>query len=740
MDFLPTFDSYALVFTTGAAGMGTSIVLMYLYQATFGSIFLHVGLISTLFMFGLAIGSAVATRHTTDPMAGSSRLLQVAMLIQALLCAAILLTVGRLTHSGFAAAFVVSGLVNGIYVPLAVRRLHAAGVLPPSAGAWIEALDSLGGAAGGMVAGLVLLPLFGASYALVMLALLPLINVAAAFPQASQRGRLPCQPQSDSCKPMIPSLLCDHGGAEHSRDWIRPAGYVLFGITVFVLVAGLLLRRGGTEDMKIAFLEFARSASGRNELRAKKAVLPDGKTLDYFITTNPTPVAASAGERYVFATDTFAPDIVGYGGSITLAVVIEADGTLRDVTVLRSDETPAYLDYLKSWLQSLLGKNLFAHDPVRDVDAVTGATLTSSAIIRILRKAGPDFAGSVLGRKIDPALPEIIPTPPLSETVWLVTALAAALALRAWPSRWLRRGFLVLVVVLSGFVFNSQYSLAHVFSLLGLTIPPFGRGMAFLLVIGVPVLVAMFGNIYCGYLCPFGALQELTGDLRPASVRTDVDKNTWAYGRLVKYLLLGVITLMFATTFAPAMATCDPLVTIFAHGRSYLLPFRAVLLVGLAFFYPRFWCRNLCPTGAFLSLLNGIRLLKRLSPAVNPRACIYGVTERSDLDCLCCDRCRRPGRLEREALARPSGCSAARPGSALMLAAVAVLATALAIQAAAIRRAEITGAGARGRVDTIGRGARPVDMKLLRRLIEQDKLSGHEASFYKAATDGPSQP
>jgi len=40
----------------------------------------------------------------------------------------------------------------------------------------------------------------------------------------------------------------------------------------------------------------------------------------------------------------------------------------------------------------------------------------------------------------------------------------------------------------------------------------------------------------------------------------------------------------------------------------------------------------------------------------------------------------------------------------------------------------------------IGRGARPVDMKLLRSLIEQGKLSDREARFYKTAPGEPPHP
>ena len=228
--------------------------------------------------------------------------------------------------------------------------------------------------------------------------------------------------------------------------------------------------------------------------------------------------------------------------------------------------------------------------------------------------------------------------------------------------------------------------------------------------------------------------------MRPPSLRTDPDKAAWAYGRLVKYLLLALMTLLFATTLKSTLASDDPLVTVFAHGRSLILLCLATLLVGLAFLYPRFWCRTICPAGAFLSLLNGIRLLRRLTPSVSPPACIYGVREGRDLDCLCCDRCRRPGHQEQQALTRPLIWTAAPSVNAGLLVSSVALALIIAVQTAATWRGEIAERRAQGQAEMIGRGARPADMKRLRYLIDQGNLSDREALFYKSAPDRPSHP
>jgi len=56
------FDSGFLVFSAGLVGIGVVIVLMYLYQTRFGSLYLYIGVISSVFMLGLTSGAAVI-RH-----------------------------------------------------------------------------------------------------------------------------------------------------------------------------------------------------------------------------------------------------------------------------------------------------------------------------------------------------------------------------------------------------------------------------------------------------------------------------------------------------------------------------------------------------------------------------------------------------------------------------------------------------------------------------------------------------
>jgi polyferredoxin len=195
-------------------------------------------------------------------------------------------------------------------------------------------------------------------------------------------------------------------------------------------------------------------------------------------------------------------------------------------------------------------------------------------------------------------------------------------------------------LLVMGVLFNLQYSTQHVMALLSLRSPGNWLSGSFVLVFLVPLLVLLFGNVYCGYLCPFGALQELVGDLRPRRWATDPGKQVWRYGRSAKYGLLLLVVVLFALTRDFVVLSADPLITIFSVLRDWWALTLAALVVLLSLVFRRYWCRNLCPAGAFLALLCGVRLLKRFTPPTGPSRCDLGVRAASELDCMCCDRCR----------------------------------------------------------------------------------------------------
>jgi polyferredoxin len=159
--------------------------------------------------------------------------------------------------------------------------------------------------------------------------------------------------------------------------------------------------------------------------------------------------------------------------------------------------------------------------------------------------------------------------------------------------------------------------------------------LGFVLLSGV-----LFGQVWCGCLCPFGAAQEFLSRLgRRLGLRRYAHRPLDLRLRFLKYLLLGLMLIAVLLYDEPFWATFNPMQHAFGqHLAGWVLLVLGVSLGG-ALFYVRFWCRYFCPFGAFLSLSNKFALLQRLAPPRRFEHCDLGVRDEFDVDCIRCNRC-----------------------------------------------------------------------------------------------------
>ncbi|MBN2307467.1 MAG: 4Fe-4S binding protein [Candidatus Hydrogenedentes bacterium] len=704
------FDGYALVFSVGLAGMSLSIVLMFVYQSQYGALFLYIGLITSLFMFGSFLGSLASERFLAGRVQEGRVLLPLCLFLHLDIILAIYGLPAAAPQAVYALLFLLCGAATGCYFPIAAHRMKQAGRSPGAAGSRLELLDHAGGAAGAAVTGLALLPLLGVPSTVGVMALLVAANLVPR---------------------LVPGHRDPHALAGDGFErFVRPCGYALLGIGALLVI---VFHMGGRLEAARAHRHLeavARRMTQDAALRAEEARLDDGSPCPYFETSG---VDEAHPPGYVFSTEGLARGVYGYAGPVDLAVYVDADGALLDIEVLASHETPAYLDFVSRWTRCLAGTPLFAAESLAQVDALTGATLTSEAILRTLEAAGNTFASAALGADTGPApgrTPGLVP----DRAFLLLTALtAAAIVLRLRPNPTVRRVFLAAALVCAGFWLNAQYSSQHVISLLAGQSAGLRLNGPFFLVFVMPVVVILFGNVYCGYLCPFGAAQELLGDLRPERFHTDPPKRIWRYARCVKYALLLVAVALFATSRSAAVLAADPLTTIFGSARTAAAIAITAAVMALAILYRRFWCRNLCPAGAFLALLNRANLLGRIPgrvgrivPGTRPAHCDLGVRHARELDCIRCDRCRYA-----DAAARGPEEAPHSDGWLVLVFSCAVI-----VLAAVFCDAAVSNLRSELEPEVIVRStgaARDVDTGRIQRMIERGELSDHEADFYREA-------
>jgi hypothetical protein len=597
------------------------------------------------------------------------------------------------------------------------------GFHPGEAGSRLETADHLGACVGGLAASLLMLPVLGATTTLLVLIGLLLANVPAAVAALWRR-----EPTA--------SVRTGH-------PWVTYAGYVLLGIAAWVVISSNVLTAAGAR-LQPTLPEYAVQAlAGGQNAREAAVTLPDSaRRARYFVLSQ----VEAPLSGYILSSADFAPAVQGFGGRINLAMHIDDKGALVDFLVVQSNETPTYLDLVRGWLPGLKGRDLFAPQPFAGVDTVTGATISSEAILAALQESSRQFAAQVLGKEIAAAGERSVPAAtwrryvPDLAVLYLPATFAAAILVTLWGGFWSRLAVLVLTFIVGGLVLNAQYSSEQIVTLLSLEVPAAGLGGTFLLVLGVPLLVVLFGNLYCGYVCPFGAAQELLGYLLPRRLKPAVPNTQMGPGRFVRYGVLFVLIIAFFLSRNRTTLAGDPLIRIFSFQLSssslnwpaWMWGILAVALGG-SVLVVRFWCRYLCPAGAFLSLLNHFTLLRRWLPEKRFGRCEFGLTTGEHVDCIHCDRCRHPVTEGGDAESRVS---AAGVSSYPFLAAVMIVGVLMAgVSVSRFRRVMPTMLEAPAA--TVGTAGQPrdVDLQRIRTLIEQGRLSNKEAGHYKKLDD-----
>ncbi len=188
-----------------------------------------------------------------------------------------------------------------------------------------------------------------------------------------------------------------------------------------------------------------------------------------------------------------------------------------------------------------------------------------------------------------------------------------------------RHLFLIITVVFIGWSWGGQLSIVNVFTFLQAFMSDFSWDLflldpvIFILWGAAAVTMILWGRaVYCGWLCPFGALQELM-NIFARYIKIPQFELPWAvHERLwaIKYLiLLGLFGLsMESLALAEQFAEVEPFKTTFLLKFDRELPFvlyaSALLIINI--FNRKFFCRYLCPLGAALSTSNSIRLFSWL--------------------------------------------------------------------------------------------------------------------------------
>ncbi|VAW81151.1 Nitrous oxide reductase maturation protein NosR [hydrothermal vent metagenome] len=388
------------------------------------------------------------------------------------------------------------------------------------------------------------------------------------------------------------------------------------------------------------------------------------------------PLAAPVydGDRllgYVLRTTDVAPIPAYSGKPITLLVGLGLDGRITGLQILKHSEPILAAGVsekdLKHYVDQYHGVSVRERVKLGGaerkgyvvIDGLTGATITAmvmnatvmKAIRKVARSRGiplPVTSGAAAQATVsdDPPVNSQAPAWWMGETSepfwvmvwrerqWQIIVLSIALGIlvlillfQDWLTcrpkllKYIRVGYLLFTLIFIGWYNLAQLSIIHVLTFINSILHQFSweaflvDPLIFILWGFVALTLLLWGRgVYCGWLCPFGALQELICkiarrlNIREYQFPAVVHERLTALKYVIFVALFGLS--LQSIGYAAMAAEVEPFKTaiVLHFNRGGVFLAYAVALLVIAVFNRKFFCKYLCPLGAALAIPAPLRI------------------------------------------------------------------------------------------------------------------------------------
>jgi NosR/NirI family nitrous oxide reductase transcriptional regulator len=379
---------------------------------------------------------------------------------------------------------------------------------------------------------------------------------------------------------------------------------------------------------------------------------------------------------YVLRTTDIAPIPAYSGEPITLLVGIDLDGRITGLEITQHSEPILVVGVseqdLRHYVEQYRGVSVqervkiggAPRDGYVTIDGITGASITAMVMNATVMKAVQKVAES-RGIPRQTAAEESVASGIVEESgqasattsqekpVWWLGETSEPFWAGVWRERWwqvavlcvaltvltfillfqdwltrrpgllrvVRTGFLLFTLVFIGWFTLAQLSVIHVLTFINAILHQFSwesflvDPLIFILWGFVALTLLLWGRgVYCGWLCPFGALQELLHQLAqrlgiPEYRFPDVVHERLTALKYVIFVALFGLSLQ-SIGHAARAAEVEPFKTaiVMHFNRDGIFLWYALALVLIAVFNRKFFCKYLCPLGAALAIPAPLRI------------------------------------------------------------------------------------------------------------------------------------
>lgn len=370
----------------------------------------------------------------------------------------------------------------------------------------------------------------------------------------------------------------------------------------------------------------------RSEVESLKEVFPQA---DYFSgkLSNPPHYLAykatvSTHEKrvigYVFVTTELTEEGQGYSGPIKALVGLDSNGKITGIKILEHTETLSYVRTLPQFIAQFKGKPVYDNFKLGgDLDGITHATITSEAIARSVRKSIRTIARMKLGLKakeVEPSFWNRFKNINIYLTIGVFLLGIISIIIKKRP---LRKLALFITMAYLGFLANNYITTVTFSSAVLGKLSSLAYNFLWYLTLGLSIVLSFIvAGFFCGWVCPFGAVQELSKNCIKAEIKLRSSTKSQ-----IGDIRLGILFFVMVVTIAlnnPNISNFEPFATLFTRSGTILAWAYLAIIVLASFFNSRFFCKYLCAAGVIFGWIAkfGIYKVKAFSGCTGCGLCV----------------------------------------------------------------------------------------------------------------------